>query len=110
MAMGWSDMAAANLVTFGEAVTYVKASAATRSITALVDRNPAQPLSEPPSGIRPLTTVAVLNSATLGISASELETSTDTIKFAKRVGGTAESWSIARLLDQDETMLLLEVR
>lgn len=95
---------------FGETVTYVKGGGATRDIIAVVDRQLPQPMAGENRAVRPVYRVALANDATEGISASELETSTDTLMFGRRVGGTVETFRINRVETQDEGILVLECR
>ncbi len=95
---------------FGEWIVYTKASGATRRIRASVNRQPAAPLEETPEALRPFMLVTVEASAVSGISITELETSTDTLTFPKRIGGTPEAFSIAKIASQANGRLQLEVR
>jgi len=94
---------------FGEEITYVKSGGATRRIKAAVKRQPPAALTEAPDVIAPQTTVIVVDDATSGISLAELETSTDTLQFPERIGGTARTWSIAGIVHQTNGKLTLEV-
>jgi hypothetical protein len=80
-----------------------------RAITALVDRQPneAMPAAQ---GNRPVFQVYVQNDATDGISASELDTASDALRIARRVGGSLETFRVMRVAIQDNGMLQLEVR
>jgi len=95
---------------FGEPGTYVKASGATRNITLIAVRGARETIPETPSGLRPFVTIHVANSATTGISASELDCGADHIHIPPRVGGTAEDMTITRIIQQDAAMLQLECR
>ena len=111
---GWAETsqqsAAVGIEEFGETIAYVNASAISRSISAIVHRQIASPLPESGRMMRPFFQVGVANNATTGISASELDTGKDHLTFPRRVGGTAEAFTIHRILFQDDGMLWLEVR
>ena len=107
--MDWSESANANLELFGEPATYRKAVGTTRSISIVVYRNPPEPSAQQKGVLETKTRLFCRNSATLGISASELQLQTDEIDFPDRVGGTARAWQISRIVDQDGTGLILEV-
>ena len=112
MGLDDSHLATAWLPGESETVTYRPAgvSANDRSISAVVDRNPVAPVADTPGHLRPNLIVHVLNSATTGISAGELDCGTDILLLAARVGGAAEEMRIARPIEQDAGMLALEVR
>jgi len=95
---------------FGETVSYTPRGGVARNITAVVDREPIQPLPESPQGLRPNVIVWVDNDATTGIDVTTLDTGGDTMSFPKRIGDTASTWSILKLVSQDNGMLQLEVR
>jgi len=93
-----------------EWIVYTKASGATRRIRAAVNRQPAAPLDEAPEGMRPFMLVTVEASAVSGISLDELETSTDTLTFPKRYGGTPEAFSVDKIASHARGRLQLEIR
>ncbi len=109
MPIDFSTTAASFLTQFGEAITYVKASGATRSITAVVDRQPEAELRELSGVMRPSMQVHVANSTTTGIAATELNTATDVLRLAHILGGTVANCKIDRMVTQDAGMLVLEV-
>ena len=108
--MDTTQFTASFLTIFGESAVYTKASGATRAITVVVDRQSATSILETPSAMRPDFQAWVANNVTTGITASELETSTDTLTIPKRVGGTNEVFAIGRIVTQDDGMLSLELR
>lgn len=98
------------LALFGESITATFADASTRTIRAVVNRDPATPIPEMSAAQRPLAHVFVANSATTGISAAELDTATLRLTFSRRIGKAAETFRVHRLIEQDEDMIALEVR
>jgi len=119
MTIDFSHFSKPNLVLFGESITYVKAGPVSRTIYAIVVREPAEPLAATPDALRPGIEIHVQNKVESydasagtygGISAGELDTGTDSLKLPRLVGGTPEAFSIVRILGQDEGMLRLEVR
>ena len=110
MSVDFSVMNAPLLTAYAETVVYTPRVGDARSISAVVDRQPIQPLSETPQGLRPLVPVHVANDAITGIAAADLDTGGDTLTFPERIGGADKVWPIARLAGQDDAMLLLECR
>ncbi len=86
MAIDFAKLSAPYFTLYGETVVYTKASGATRSITAVVDRQPRSNLPLAADVVRPRFVVYVRNSVTLGILQTELERSTDTLTFAGDLG------------------------
>lgn len=80
--------------TFGETVVYRPQAGGTRTIAAIVEREPAAIQKAVPGAqnIRLLLTVA--NDATRGIATSEFRPQTDRVSVAYRRGGTAEEFQI----------------
>lgn len=107
---------AAFLQVWGETIHYLPGSAgvtttagAGREITACVERQVRAAVQGPGDVLRPHMLVYVANSATIGISAAELNTGRDLLTIPFKVGGTPEAFHIVRVLNQDEGMLVLEV-
>ena len=111
-----SQFNAAFIETWGEAIHYIAVQGATttagsgRAITAVVDRQPPAPQPPAPGGVRPMMVVYVINSATTGISAAELDIGQDILMIPERVGGSESAFHIDRMVTQDEGLLALEVR
>lgn len=102
---------------FGEWITYVKASGATRRIRGAVKRVPAQTLPEDGRVLRPYMELTVEDHQLTGISLDELEMSTDTVQIPLRMGCAAKTLSISRILRHARTgtccgggILVLEIR
>lgn len=98
------------LADFPESLVYRKfADQSTRNISGVVSRM----LFDPVSGAQYPTarlSIAVVNSATNGVTAAELNKGKDEILVALRAGGTAEYRTITNLSDADGGMVYLEVR
>ena len=56
------------------------------------------------------TQITVLNDASAGIAATTLNVGSDEIDLAERVGGTAASRGVQKLVSQDDDFLTLVVR
>lgn len=105
-----ANTAATFIARFGESITAIFADSTTRTISAVVNRDPVAPVPEMTAAQRPLAFVFVRNSATLGISSSELDTATLRLSFPRRLGKAAETFRVHRLIEQDADMIALEVR
>ena len=108
MAVDWSTGIDAILSAMGESVDYYQRGTYVRSITAVIDRDPPTELGATEVR-RKRCMVYVKNDSTDGISSAALDTSRDYLKFAHRIGGTAEKWSL-RLVNHDAGMLQLEAQ
>lgn len=102
---------------FAEAVTYYphihpgQATRASRSISAVVEREQIQAVGQDGNAtVLPLWMVHVANDSTNGIASDELDTGGDQIGFPPRDGETAERRTITRLITQDHGMLVVECR
>ena len=104
------DTAAEHLTTFGETVTYYPKAGGSRSITAVVSRQPPGSLDGAPHGHAPRLSVHVKNDATAGISSAEIDTGGDELNLAVRIGEAAENRRITKILNMDHGMLELELR
>lgn len=71
---------------FSEPVTYRPRTGAARAIQASLVRNPPATPAELSRGFTPSMMITVLNDATRGISAAELDTGGDAILLAQRLG------------------------
>jgi len=103
------------LAQFGESLTYRPRAGAARTILAVVERDPPERL--PDGGMGKVIVIHVANQATAvaddeygGISLDELDTGGDKVDVPVRVGQTAQTRTIVRLIEQDGGMLALEVR
>ena len=125
MTIDFSHFSPTFVAQFGESITYVKTGPISRTIFAVVEREPpviqgrAGTLTADPSALRPDIEVWVQNRVEEydavagkfgGISAGELDKGTDKLMLPRMVGGTPEGFTIMRVSDQDAGMLRLEVR
>ncbi len=91
------------------AVTYTPKSGTPRSIPAIVDRQPAQNHPSVNRGAVQPIEITVANDETYGIDILTLDRGGDTITVAVRVGDTAEARPIRNIIEQDETLITVEV-
>ena len=102
---------------FSEPVIYTPSSPSggnpTRTIQAVIQRNPPATVSGNPNYITPKMIVVVANSATEGIASATMDTGGDTITVAYRPGETAVAYRI-HLPDgtgsMDAALLTFELR
>ncbi len=95
---------------FAESATYHPRSGSQRSIDVIINREALAVFSQDGDTITPVFEIQVANDSTLGISSAELNLGGDMLAFAIRVGQSASSRSITKLLGHDEGMLILECR
>ena len=96
---------------FGEAVVYYPGGSGTgRTILAIVERGQVERLDGAPAGHAQNIEIEVANIATIGIAGTEVNTGADKVAVAKRIGGTAVSSRITRIISQDAGMMRLEIR
>ncbi len=97
---------------FGETVDYYADGATlTRSITAVVDRQPPAAPASAPGGLRePFLLVEVANDATLGISSAALDLGRACLGVALRPGQARTKRRAVAIVAQDLGMIRLEVR
>lgn len=99
-----------DLIPGGEAVTYKPGGTGGRAINANVERDPPEQLGTDGSVRRPKMYIEVANSATAGISATEINYGLDRITVAYPKGATAADHAIVgTLLSQDAGMIRLEL-
>lgn len=91
-----------------EQITYDKGSGSTRTVSALVVRQPPAPTGEAPSVSRVEFRVTVPANAVYGILASEFDTGDHKLWIARARGGTPEAWSGWRLATQTASAVTLE--
>ena len=102
------DMDNVFLTDFAETVTYTKRAGGTRSILAIIDRDPPE---DDMGTTRPKLMAIVANNATTGILSSELD-SGDTMTVAYRKSATAVAYKLKRYSGpetEDTAMLRLEL-
>ena len=100
-----------NPAEFGEAVLASDDGVATRTINALVVRNPASVMGQ--GNLTPLLEVYVANDAVQGFAAATLDTGKATLTLARRSGETPRTFNVRWAGDKDimdTGMLKLELR
>ncbi len=90
-----------------EELSYTPGGGEARTLTAVVDRDG---LDDQGNTIAPRLRVTVLNDEADGIPLAELDTGTDTIDVADRLGGTARTRQFRQIVLQDSDFLTMEVR
>lgn len=104
-----AEMHAANAETFGgEEIIYDLGGGVTRTITAMVQRNPPASVPEAPSVSRLQFRVSVVASATAGILPSEFDAGAHKLWIARKYGGTREAWSGWTVIQQTAAGMILE--
>jgi len=108
MATG-GNMADLEVMAVGGNLPAGEAAPTARTITAIVDRYPAQPMGASPFGQSRRLTITVYNDSTLGISSSEIDIGGDAIEVSERIGKTAVRKKINSIISQDDGMMELEL-
>jgi hypothetical protein len=98
------------IAAFGESVVYYPSSGTGRTIEGIVTRSGPMELQGFPAGRSELLQVSVANDAVSGISSAEIDTGTDFIEVAARLGDTAKKRRVLRIVSQDYGMMTLEVQ
>lgn len=90
----------------GESITYTPSGGSPRTITALVDRNPLEELSELGAVLVPAVEIEVLDNATTGIDSATLNVGGDTVTVALWPGKTPVVLPITfRFASQDDGLI-----
>lgn len=92
-----------------ETIAYQPKGGGSRSISAIIDRNPVSGVPGSPHGRSPKFLIFVKNSTSTGISSAEVNTGGDKISFEPRIGEAAQSRSIQAVQWHDTGMMYLEV-
>lgn len=95
---------------FAEPVTYYPVGGGSRSINAVVIREPYETVSEVSDISTPAWQVHVANSASAGIASTEIDTGGDEIGLPFHEGQAATRRPIVSIVHQDAGMLVLELR
>lgn len=96
---------------FAETAIYHPRAGGSRTILAIVDREPPSLMDEVGNVLVLSFMIYVSNSATDGISAQEIDCGGDSIEIGARVGDTTlKTCSILRVLGNDNGMLQLAVK
>lgn len=90
---------------FGETVTYTPAVGSARSVSAVVMREPLERRQEALNGVRERIVCYLRNDATLGVLASGVNRSGDTITVAWKRGGTTKVYRVVEVIEQDAGMV-----
>lgn len=93
----------------GETVVYRPRAGGSRTILALVNRDPPETLAGA-DGKLPVATITVVNDATDGIASTELVKHGDQVEIAVHQGGDRQARAIGELSHELEHALVLEVR
>ena len=95
---------------FGESITYLPNGGGSRSITAIVDRDPPAVFDAAGNAVIPQFIVRVYNSCRSGISSKEIDTGKDQLQFIRRVGEVVPvTFSVGMMLSQDSGVVQLAV-
>lgn len=96
---------------FAESVTYLPRSGGSRTILAVVDREPPTLLDSAGNVISLSFVVYVHNDATTGISSSEVNTGGDKVQLHAKLGDAAvRTVSIVQMIDNDFGMVQLGLK
>jgi hypothetical protein len=96
----------------GEAMTFRPKSGSPRTIWGVVDRQQVASIPGYSGGNSPYGAIAVKNSASgsfPGITSAEIDTGGDMIDYQIRLGETAQSRRVARIISQDPGMMVVEM-
>lgn len=106
----WADGFDDLLITMGETVVFAPRSGGTRTLTAIVDRDPAAVLSMAGEYVLPTLTVTLHSKdITDGIVASEIDAG-DKIQVAVKPAATRESRTIFSVTSEDGGCTVLAVK
>lgn len=87
---------------FGEVIAYWPHGGSSRSITAIIEREPPAIFDAAGNAVFPKVTIRVANSSGTGIASSELDTGRDEIELLLNTGdSTSKRFSIMQILSQD---------
>ena len=95
----------------GETVTYLPAAGGSRSLTAIIDREPPTIYDASGNAVTAEFMVRVHNDSTIGISASELDTGGDGIELLEHSSDTTPvRKTILKMVSQDGGVVVLALR
>ena len=87
---------------FGETITYSPYKGSQRTISAIVNRDPAGVLDVTGNAVFPKATLRVYNDSTTGIASSEFDSGKDTVQFYLNIGDSeTQRFSMMPLQSQD---------
>jgi len=94
-----------------EKIIYQPLNGRPRTVLAIIERGVPEGIPEVPGdSLADSFVVYVANDLTTGIRSEEIDTGGDVIKLPRRMGEDPTEYRISQLLDQDDGMLMLEVR
>ncbi len=96
--------------TFAETIVYKPKAGGTRSIQAIVSRDPPAAMGDAPHGKSPTLMLDVENDSTTGISSDEVDTGGDLVTVAVRIGDSAQDRRITGIISQDAGRVTYGVR
>lgn len=99
-----------SLEAFGEQVTYKAGGTGSRAILATIDRFPPRRQSNSGQWYTPIAIIVVKNSATEGISTTELNTGLDKISMPVRIGQAHRDCLVDHKISEDGGSIELEVK
>lgn len=95
---------------FGESITYLPYQGGSRSIVAIIEREPPAIVDAAGNAVMPRATLRVYNSCRSGISSKELDSGKDEIEMMLNVGDTIpKRVSIMQMISQDSGVTHLAV-
>jgi len=95
---------------FVEWVEYLPREGRARTIRAVVERSPPEPLDGAPGGVKPSMVLVVLNDEQAGVGSREVDTGGDRVRVPSRIGRAAEEHRILDVAQNDEGTLELKVQ
>lgn len=96
---------------FAETVVYLPRGGGSRTILAVVDREPPTLMDDAGNVMALSFMLYVANSATSGITAQEIDTGGDRIQIAAKINDAAKkNCTILRVMDNDNGMLQLAIK
>lgn len=110
----WDDILETDAAAFSElgeeTITYRKASGTTRSIGAIIDREPNEMPAGGQIGLIAGPEISVENSLTTGVTPGELDVGSDQFLLAAKKGGTATYFRVAMVLSQDAGRMRIKLK
>lgn len=98
------------LAQFGESLEYVPRSGGSRTMTAIIEREPPAVMDAAGNAVVPQFIVRVYNSCRSGISSQEMDTGGDQVRFARRIGEVIpETYSVGQIISQSGGVLRFTV-
>jgi hypothetical protein len=96
---------------FGESIVYLPGGGGSRSILAIIERDPPSIFDAAGNAVMPSATIRVFNSCRSGISSREIDTGLDAVEFALKVGeAVPKRFSVMQMISQDSGVTQLAVR